>query len=103
MPLVARGDEIDVVNTGHDVCVAPGTIATLSCSADVFVHNIGIHRKDDTNTPHTHCPPEYSTNVSSFSPNVFANFRNVARLGDEYTCGAFIEQVTQPNVYANEV
>lgn len=102
MPLVARGNEVDVVNTGHPVCVAPGTIATLSCSADVFVHNIGIHRKDDTNTPHTHCPPVYSTTVSSFSPNVFANFRNVARLGDEYTCGAFIEAVTQPDVFANE-
>lgn len=101
MPLVARGDGVDVVNTGHPVCIAPGTIATLSCSGNVFVHNIGIHRKDDTNTPHTHCPPVYSTTVSSFSPNVFANFRNVARLGDSYTCGAFIEQVTQPDVFAN--
>lgn len=101
MPLVARGDHVDVVNTGHPVCVAPGTIATLSCSGDVFVHNIGVHRKSDTNTPHTHCPPVYSTNIVSYSPNVFANNREVARQGDSYSCGAFVQKVTQPNVFAN--
>ena len=101
MPLVARGNEVDVVNTGHPVCIAPGQIATLSCSGNVFVHNVGIHRKDDTNTPHTHCPPVFSTTVSSYSPNVYANFQNVARQGDSYTCSAFVEQVTQSDVFAN--
>ena len=101
MPTVARGDEVDVVNTGHPVCVAPGIIATLSRSNDVFVENVGVHRKDDTNTPHTHCPPVYSTNVSSFSPDVFVNNREVAREGDSYTCGAFIQVVTQNTVFAN--
>jgi uncharacterized Zn-binding protein involved in type VI secretion len=101
MPLVARGDGVDIVNTGHPVCVAPGIIATLSCSGDVFVHNVGIHRKGDTNTPHTHCPPVFSTTVNSYSPNVFANNLNVARQGDTYTCGAFIQEVTQPDVFAN--
>jgi uncharacterized Zn-binding protein involved in type VI secretion len=102
MPLVARGDGVDIVNTGHPVCVAPGIIATLSCSDNVFVHNVGVHRKDDTNTPHTHCPPVFSTTVNSYSPNVFANFLNVAREGDTYTCGAFIQEVTQKTVFANE-
>lgn len=101
MPLVARGDGVDIVNTGHPVCVAPGIIATLSCSSNVFVHNVGIHRKSDTNTPHTHCPPVFSTTVNSFSPNVYANFLNVARQGDTYTCGAFIQEVTQKDVFAN--
>ena len=101
MPAVARGDEIDIVNTGHPVCVAPGIIATLSSSSDVFVENVGAHRKDDTNTPHTHCPPVFSTTVSSFSPDVFINNREVAREGDSYTCGAFIQDVTQDTVFAN--
>jgi uncharacterized Zn-binding protein involved in type VI secretion len=101
MPLVARGDGADIVNTGHPVCVAPGQIGTLSCSGDVFVANVGIHRKDDTNDPHTHCPPVFSTTVNSYSPNVFANNRNVARLDDTYTCGAFIQVVNQSTVYAN--
>lgn len=101
MPLVARGDEVDKVNTGHPVCVVPGTIATLSCSQNVFVENIGVHRKDDTNTPHTHCPPVYSTKVSSYSPNVFVNNLNIARLNDTYTCGAFIQEITQSTVFAN--
>ena len=101
MPLVARGNGVDVVNTGHPVCVAPADIATLSGSSNVFVHNEPIHRKDDTNTPHTHCPPVYSTTVSSYSPDVFANNLNVARQGDSYTCGAYVKTVTQGDVFAN--
>ena len=102
MPLVARGNGADVVNTGHAVCVAPGTIATLSGSGDVFVHNEPIHRKTDTNDPHTHCPPVYSTLINTHSSNVFANGLEVARLGDTYDCTAFVESVTQPDVFANE-
>jgi uncharacterized Zn-binding protein involved in type VI secretion len=101
MPLIARGNGADVVNTGHAVCILPGQIGTLSCSDDVFVEGIGVHRKGDTNDPHTHCPPVYSTNVNSYSPNVFVNDLNVARLGDTYTCSAFIETVNQQTVHAN--
>jgi uncharacterized Zn-binding protein involved in type VI secretion len=101
MPLIARGDGADVVNTGHPVCIAPGTIATLSCSTNVFVVKVGAHRFGDTNTPHTHCPPVFSTTISSASPNVFVNGRPVARQGDPYTCGAFVQSVTQSTVYAN--
>jgi uncharacterized Zn-binding protein involved in type VI secretion len=101
MPLIARGNGADVVNTGHPVCVVPGIIATLSCSDDVFVVGVGAHRFGDTNTPHTHCPPVFSTTINSASPNVFVNGRPVARQGDSYTCGAFIQSVTQSTVYAN--
>ena len=48
MPLVARGAGADIVNTGHAVCIVPGTIGTLSKSGNVFVHNIGVHRLTDT-------------------------------------------------------
>lgn len=101
MPAIARGNGVDSVNTGHPVCVAPGTIATLSGSSDVFVAGVGCHRQDDTNTPHTHCPPVYSTTISSFSPSVFVNGKGVARLGDKYTCGAFVQAVNQSTVFAN--
>ena len=101
MPLVARGNGADIVNTGHPVCVAPGQISTVSCSGDVFVHNIGVHRYSDTNDPHTHCPPVFPTTINAASPNVFVNNLAVARLNDTYTCGAFVEVVNQPNVFAN--
>lgn len=101
MPLVARGSGADVVNTGHPVCVAPGKISTLSASGDVYVAGQPCHREGDTNTPHTHCPPVYSTTVNSYSPNVYCNGKGVARLGDTYTCSAFIESVSQGTVYAN--
>lgn len=101
MPLIARGNGADVVNTGHPVCTVPGQISTVSCSNNVFIHNKGVHRYTDTNDPHTHCPPVYSTTVNSASPNLFVNNLAVARQGDTYTCGAFIESVTQSDVYAN--
>lgn len=102
MPLVARGaGSSDVVNTGHPVCISPGTITTLSCSGDVFISNFGVHRHTDTNEEHTHCPPVFSTTVNSFSPNVFANNLEVARLNDTYTCGAYIQSVSQSTVFAN--
>jgi len=101
MPLIARGNGADDVNTGHPVCIAPGTIKTLTGSPDVFVVGQPCHRKDDLNEPHTHCPPVFSTKIVTFSPNVVANGRNVARLGDTYDCGAYVEKVNQNTVYAN--
>lgn len=101
MALIARGNGADIVNTGHAVCISPGQIRTLTGSSNVFVANQPIHRKGDLNEPHTHCPPVYSTEIVSFSPNVYANGLNVARQGDGYSCGAFVESVTQTTVYAN--
>lgn len=101
MPLVARGNGVDIVNTGHPVCVSPGLISTDTCSDNVFVCGVGIHRKDDLNEPHTHCPPVYGTPLVTYSPNVFANGRNVGRQGDTYSCSAYIQEVTQNSVYAN--
>jgi len=101
MPKVARGSQVDIVNTGHPVCIAPGLIATLSGSDNVFVVGYPCHREDDTNTPHTHCPPVYSTTINTYSPNVYCNGRRVARQGDTYTCTAFVQEVTQSTVYAN--
>jgi uncharacterized Zn-binding protein involved in type VI secretion len=101
MPKAARGSGVDSVNTGHPVCIVPGVIATLSCSDNVYVAGTGAHRYDDTNTPHTHCPPVFSTRINSASPDVYVNGRAFARENDTYTCGAFIQQVTQSTVYVN--
>lgn len=101
MPLVARGNGVDVVNTGHAVCVVPADIATLSGSDNVFVCEEPIHRLTDTNTPHTHCPPVYSTLINRASPTVFANNLAVARLDDTYDCTAYVKEVTQTTVYAD--
>ena len=102
MPLVARKvGSGDVVNTVHPICVVPGDIATDTGSGNVFVVGHGIHREGDLNEPHTHCPPVYGTEVVSFSPNVFANGKGVARLGDTYSCSAKIKSVAQSTVFAN--
>lgn len=101
MPLIARGDNADVVNTGHPSCDTPIQIGTLSCSDNVFVKGKGVHREGDTNTPHSHCPGVNSTTVNTFSPNVFANNKRVARKNDTYTCTAFIQTVNQDSVFAN--
>jgi uncharacterized Zn-binding protein involved in type VI secretion len=101
MPLVARGNGVDVVNTGHVCCVVPIDISTKGGSDSVFVHEKPIHRLTDTNEEHSHCPPVYSTLISEASPTVFANNLAVARQGDPYDCTAYVKTVTQSNVYAD--
>lgn len=101
MPKVARGNQVDVVNTGHASCVVPIDIATLSGSENVFVANEPVHRFDDTNTPHDHCPPVKSTKINSASGTVFVNNRAIAREGDTYDCTAYVKTVTQSSVYAD--
>lgn len=115
MPLVARKDHVDIVDTVHvsvgdaagddgSVCdAAPQNITTDEGSPDVFVHNIGVVRKGDLETAHT-IPPAcatHQTGLATHSPNVFANNLEIGRLNDTYNCGAKIIIVTQPDVFAN--
>ena len=102
MPLVARkAGSGDVVNTVHPVCISPGNISTDQGSDSVFVVGHGCHREGDLNQAHTHCPPVYGTPVTSYSSNVYANGKRVARLGDTYSCSAQISSVAQSSVFAN--
>ena len=102
MPLIARTKGSgDIVDTVHAICVAPGDILTETGSGDVFVVGHGIHRKTDSNEP-THCPPVYSTDIVTHSPDVFANDLEVARIGDTYSCDAQVKSTTQTTVFANE-
>jgi len=115
MPLVARKDGVDIVDTVHVsvgdadpkdgiTCdAAPQNIVTEAGSPDVFVHNVGVVRKGDVEQAHT-IPPAcatHQTGLATHSPNVYANNLEIGRLHDTYSCGAKIINVTQGDVYAN--
>lgn len=114
MPLVARKDAVDVVNTIHVsvgdadpddgiACdAAPQTIATDEGSSDVFAESVGVVRQGDKEQSHTFpgCA-SHQTGLATYSPNVYANGKPIGRLNDTYTCGAKIVSVTQGSVYAN--
>jgi uncharacterized Zn-binding protein involved in type VI secretion len=114
MPLVARKNSVDIVNTVHVsvgdadpddgiACdAAPQVIATDEGSSDVFVEGVGVVRKDDKEQSHTFpgCAT-HQTGLATHSPNVFANGKPIGRLNDTYNCGAKITNVTQSTVFAN--
>ena len=114
MPLVARKDGVDIVNTIHVsvgdadpddgiACDAnPQNIATDAGSGDVFVENVGVVRKGDNEAVHTipGCST-HQTGLATHSDNVFANNLNIGRKDDTYTCGAKITVVNQSTVHAN--
>ena len=114
MPLVARKDGVDIVNTIHVsvgdadpldgiACdAAPQDIATEAGSPDVFAEGVGVVRDGDVEQSHTipGCS-SHQTGLATFSPNVYANGKAIGRLNDTYSCGAKITSVTQSTVYAN--
>lgn len=115
MPLVARKDQVDTVNTIHVsvgdadpddgiACDAnPQNIATLEGSPNVFAENVGVVRKGDKEVAHTFpgCAT-HQTGLATYSSNVFANGLNIGRKDDTYGCSAKITVVTQSSVYAND-
>jgi|TARA_B100000035_G_scaffold5957_1_gene5246 uncharacterized Zn-binding protein involved in type VI secretion len=114
MPLVARKDGVDVVDTVHVsvgdadpldgiACdAAPQIIATEAGSPDVFAVGVGVVRDGDVEESHTipGCTT-HQTGLATFSENVFANGKAIGRLNDTYKCGAKIINVTQSTVFAN--
>ena len=114
MPLVARKDGADVVNTVHVsigdadpldgiACdAAPQIIATQDGSPDVFAEGIGVVRKGDNEQSHTFpgCAT-HQTGLANGSPDVFANGLPIGRKDDVYNCGAQITTVNQSTVFAN--
>jgi uncharacterized Zn-binding protein involved in type VI secretion len=108
MPSVARGQGEDSVfsktGSGKD-CVSPLTVGTNECSPDVRANNICVVREDDQVEPHPlpGCTPTDEAVVSAGAPAVFANFQEVARIGDEYGSDNTITSGSS-NVFAgNEV
>jgi uncharacterized Zn-binding protein involved in type VI secretion len=108
MPSVARGDGADTVfsKTGSgNGCGSPLTTATNECSPDVITNDIGTVRENDKVAPHPlpGCIPTDESVVSAGAPAVFANFQEVARIGDEYGSDNTITSGSS-NVFAgNEV
>ena len=104
MPGVARGDSVDTVAVDHGTgvaCLSATTQSTDVCSGNVFVNKIGVVRKGDAmiSHPSAGCPP-HAPGLSTHSPNVFANKKQIGRLGDLYTGGHVISSASG-NVFAN--
>jgi len=117
MPAVARRLSKDTVNVpSHGTpnscppsicCGFASVITTLEGSSDVFVNLIsggeGIVRKGDKHISHPDpaCIP-HQTPLATYSPTVFANGKNVGRIGDVYDLALPHIIVTgSPNVFAN--
>jgi len=132
MPLVARKDSVDLIaspdgakgsSCGLNVWHwdTDTTQFTLAGSGNVFVHSIGVVRAGDAMTTHpdenpcTSSPIDHTPTLSTYSPNVYANFLNIGRLGDVYKVGGTgpdkpglaedpthpISVVSQGDVFAN--
>lgn len=81
-------------------------------SDDVYANNIGVVRKDDIMKSHPHGDPctasaiNHSPPLDTYSPNVFANNKNIGRIGDHYDGDGTSQthEITSgsPNVFAND-
>ncbi len=95
MPAVSRlGDNC----TGHG-CWPPRP--STGASPDVFVNGIAVHRQGDAWAAHT-CPTIPQTHASVLaagSATVFANGKQLARIGDPVACGSSVAQGS-PTVFA---
>lgn len=107
MPKVARGNGVDSVisATGSGpLCPSPMTTSTNKCSNNVFINNTGVVRNGDAVTSHSMsgCGSE-SPVLGTYSPNIFANGKNIGRLGDNYPGdGSNVITSGSSNVFANE-
>jgi uncharacterized Zn-binding protein involved in type VI secretion len=88
----------------------PTTQSSDTGSSNVFVENIGVVRKDDTMVSHPDgnpCvggPVNHAPALSTYSPNVFVNNREIGRIGDKYDSdGHFDHTITSGagTVFAN--
>lgn len=104
MPGVARGDKVDDVAVDHGTgvaCLSATTQKTDVCSGNVFLNGTGIVRRGDAMVSHpaAGCPP-HAPGLSTHSASVFANGKQVGRLGDLYT-GGHVISTASGNVFAN--
>lgn len=86
MPAVTRLGDID---TGHG-CWPPR--ASTGGSGSVFINGIAAHRQGDAWAAHT-CPSIPETHASALaagSSTVFANSKQLARIGDPVACGSTV-------------
>jgi len=82
MPAVHRkGDS----GTGHG-CFPPRT--NNQGSSDVFCNGIPVHRQGDSWNVHCCGIPCHGGNLASGSSTVFANNKDLGRIGDPVSCGS---------------
>lgn len=82
MPSVHRlGD----ICTGHS-CWPPRP--NVQASDDVFVNNIAVHRQGDRWAVHCCGPACHSSVLARGSSTVYANGKQLARIGDPVACGS---------------
>jgi hypothetical protein len=107
MPAVSRKSGTDTVASpdGAGYCSGdPSTQTTDVGSDDVLANAIGVIRSGDTVITHLHpgpCDTPHNPALDSYSPNVFANNKNLGRFGDTYG-GDHIVSSGSTNVFANE-
>ena len=131
MPAVSRRDMVDDIQSPHGdgdtqipFCLKPLVIQTMTGptggSDNVLVNlgsgGAGIVRKNDVTIPHPnpHYPPPPASPATcephhpllfTHSPNVYANNREVGRIGDYYTGDVSPDAhpliTGSPNVFAN--
>ena len=87
----------------------PTVQKTKACSSTVFVNGIGVIRNGDIMASHpdgticTSNPVDHSPALSSFSATVFADGKNVGRLGDKYDSDGHCDHTVSsgsPSVFA---
>ena len=104
MPAVARKDSVDTVASpdGAGVCCVDSSIQSTDIgSSNVTVNSIGVVRKDDAMITHDYpgpCCNPHAPILSTYSGTVFANSKNIGRLGDEYD--AHVISSGSSNVFA---
>lgn len=101
MPAVAKKDGVSQISATDGAKGTPcasgrfnwNSATTQSSdqgSSDVFAENIGVVRKDDAMISHpdgdpcVSSPVNHAPTLSTYSTNVFANFKEIGRVGDNY-------------------
>lgn len=86
-----------------DTCTGHGAFpprASTSASPNVFANGIAVHRKGDSWAVHCNPVPScHGSELASGSSTVFANSKDLGRIGDPVACGSSVATGSS-NVFA---
>lgn len=84
---------------GHDDW---GSRSNDEASSDVFINNLGAHRKGDHWVTHCNSVPECHDSVAAEgSPDVYVNGKPLCRVDDPVACGSKMGATHSPDVIIN--
>jgi len=83
-------------DTGHG-CYAPR--ANIEGSGNVYVNGKSVHRKGDAWSVHCCGPSCHASTLAGGSSSVFANKKQLGRIGDPVACGSVAAKGSS-NVFA---